>query len=53
MNSQNNNTNSKGDFVLKNSLKRSFKDIWYTKINQTHNKFNGCAFKVKNSLHTQ
>ena len=32
MNSQNNNTNSKGDFVLKNSLKRSFKDIWYTKI---------------------
>ena len=32
VNSQHKNINSKGDYVLKNRFKHSFKNIWYTKI---------------------
>ena len=35
MNSQHENTNSKGHFVLKNDLNVRFKDFWYTKRNLT------------------
>ena len=50
MNSQQENTNLKGDFVL-SVLNTCFKDFWYTKIDLTQIWYD--EFKVKNSLHTQ